>query len=218
MTADNTVSIVVIEGSRRPGHHGHAHGHSHGHQGDQQPNTHPHPRIPAAKLFLVFLWFSMFSATSGNPEVGGGDNFWGFLGEAHGRGHSHAGGAHDHGEALGVGDWCEKWSVTPREYLSMGYGLRLSTEIYGRKRFPTKTYRKCVLCLQKSPGVSGSLRDNVTYHIICYLMLCYMIHYAMLYHITRTEALEYPEATDASSWTCTSEDLGRADGPRTKIC
>ena len=44
-----------------------------------------------------------------------------------------------------------------REY---GYGLQFSTEIYGRKRFSTKTYRKPpVFCsytnLRKPPGVSG---------------------------------------------------------------
>ena len=39
--------------------------------------TYPHPRIPAARLFPVFLCFPMFSSTWGNPEVGGGANFWG---------------------------------------------------------------------------------------------------------------------------------------------
>ena len=43
----------------------------------QQPKTYPHPRIPAARLFSVFLCFPTFSSTWGNPEVGGGDNFWG---------------------------------------------------------------------------------------------------------------------------------------------
>ena len=43
----------------------------------QQPKTYPHPRIPVARLFSVFLCFPMFSSTWGNPEVGGGDNFWG---------------------------------------------------------------------------------------------------------------------------------------------
>ena len=44
---------------------------------NQQPKTYPHPRIPAARLFSVVLCFPMFSSTWGNPEVGGGDNFWG---------------------------------------------------------------------------------------------------------------------------------------------
>ena len=39
--------------------------------------TYPHPRIPAARLFYVFQCFPMLSSTWGNPEVGGGDNFWG---------------------------------------------------------------------------------------------------------------------------------------------
>ena len=41
----------------------------------QQPKTYPHPRIPAARLFFVFLCFAVFYFTWGNPEVGGGDNF-----------------------------------------------------------------------------------------------------------------------------------------------
>ena len=41
----------------------------------QQPNTYPHPRIPATRLFFVIPCFSPFSSTWGNPEVGGGDNF-----------------------------------------------------------------------------------------------------------------------------------------------
>ena len=43
----------------------------------QQPNTYPHPPVPAAKLFFVSQCFPVFSATSRNPEVGGGDHFWG---------------------------------------------------------------------------------------------------------------------------------------------
>ena len=43
----------------------------------QQPKTYPHPRIPAARLFVVILCFSVFSPTWENPEVGGGDNFGG---------------------------------------------------------------------------------------------------------------------------------------------
>ena len=43
----------------------------------QQPKTYPHPRLPAARLFVVILRFSVFSPTWGNPEVGGGDNFLG---------------------------------------------------------------------------------------------------------------------------------------------
>ena len=43
----------------------------------QQPKTYPHPRIPAARLFSVLLCFPMLSSTWGNPEVGGGDTFWG---------------------------------------------------------------------------------------------------------------------------------------------
>ena len=43
----------------------------------QQPKTYPHPRIPAARLFSVFLCVPMFSSTWGNPEVGGGDNLLG---------------------------------------------------------------------------------------------------------------------------------------------
>ena len=39
--------------------------------------TYPRPPIPAARLLLVSLCFSMFSSTCGNPEVGGGDNFLG---------------------------------------------------------------------------------------------------------------------------------------------
>ena len=40
---------------------------------NQQPKTYPNPPIPAARLFLVFLCFSMFSSAWGNPEVQGGD-------------------------------------------------------------------------------------------------------------------------------------------------
>ena len=47
--------------------------------GSQQPKTYPHPQIPAARLFFVILCFSIFSSTWGNPEVGGGDNLFGFL-------------------------------------------------------------------------------------------------------------------------------------------
>ena len=43
--------------------------------GSQQPKACPHARIPAARLFFAILCFSVFSSTSGNPEVGGGDNF-----------------------------------------------------------------------------------------------------------------------------------------------
>ena len=50
-----------------------------------------------------------------------------------------------------------------REYLSTGYGLQFSTEIYsganGRKQFSTKTYKKPVL-LQKSPKIFGNLRES----------------------------------------------------------
>ena len=45
--------------------------------GHQQTITYPHPRIPAARLFFVILGCSVFSSTWENPEVGGGDNFWG---------------------------------------------------------------------------------------------------------------------------------------------
>ena len=47
-----------------------------------------------------------------------------------------------------------------REDLSTGYGIRFSTEVYGRKRLSTNTYRKPVLFLQKSPKVSGNLRES----------------------------------------------------------
>ena len=50
-----------------------------------------------------------------------------------------------------------------REDSSTQYGLWFSAEIYGRKRFPTNTYRKLVLLLRKSPETSGSLRENVIY-------------------------------------------------------
>ena len=45
--------------------------------GSQQPKTYPHPRIPAARLFFILAWFSVFYSTWGNPEAGGGDNFLG---------------------------------------------------------------------------------------------------------------------------------------------
>ena len=53
--------------------------------------------------------------------------------------------------------------VLGKEYSSMGYGLRFSTEVCGsgRERFSTKTYRKLLLFLQKSPKVSGSLREVI---------------------------------------------------------
>ena len=41
----------------------------------RNPKSDPHPRIPAARLFFVFLCFAVFYFTWGNPEVGGGDNF-----------------------------------------------------------------------------------------------------------------------------------------------
>ena len=46
---------------------------------NQKPKTYPHTPIPAARLFFVFLCVYVFSATSGNPEVGGLDNFLGSL-------------------------------------------------------------------------------------------------------------------------------------------
>ena len=36
----------------------------------QQPRTCPRPQVPAARLFFVILWVSVFSSTRGNPEVG----------------------------------------------------------------------------------------------------------------------------------------------------
>ena len=44
-----------------------------------------------------------------------------------------------------------------REDLGTGYGLRFPTEIYGRKWFSTKTFRKPVLFLQTSLKISGNL-------------------------------------------------------------
>ena len=47
---------------------------------------------------------------------------------------------------------------------STGYGLRFSTEIYGRKWFSTNSCRKLFLFLEnlrKSPATSGSFRNNV---------------------------------------------------------
>ena len=57
-------------------------------------------------------------------------------------------------------DVCDVHNMIQRADLSTGYGLRCSTKIYGRKRFPTNTYRRLVLFLQKSPETSGSLREK----------------------------------------------------------
>ena len=50
-----------------------------GHDASQQPKTYLHPPIPATRLFFVTLCVSVCSSTWGNPEVGGGDNFGGFI-------------------------------------------------------------------------------------------------------------------------------------------
>ena len=42
----------------------------------QQPRTYPPPRIPAARPIFVI---QCLSSTWGNPEVGGGDNFFALL-------------------------------------------------------------------------------------------------------------------------------------------
>ena len=52
--------------------------------------------------------------------------------------------------------------------LEYGYGLRCSTEIYGRKRFSWNTYRKLALFLPKSPETSGSLDVNTYIYIYIY--------------------------------------------------
>ena len=50
--------------------------------------------------------------------------------------------------------------------MSTGYGLRLSREINGRKRFSTNTYNNIALLLQKSPKISGNLRQFAgEYHL-----------------------------------------------------
>ena len=58
-----------------------------------------------------------------------------------------------------------------REDLRTGYGLRFSTEIYRSKRFSTNTYRKLVLFLEKSPKISGNLREftgECNLEILCF--------------------------------------------------
>ena len=43
----------------------------------KQLNTYPHPPIPVPRQFFVFLCFAVFASMKGNPEVGGGHDFWG---------------------------------------------------------------------------------------------------------------------------------------------
>ena len=54
---------------------------------------------------------------------------------------------------------CSNRDRKPRSDVEYGYGLRFSTDIYGRKRFSTNAYRNIGLFLQKSPKVSENLRE-----------------------------------------------------------
>ena len=57
--------------------------------------------------------------------------------------------------------WLREYLI--QRVLDTGYGLRFSTTTYGSKRekqrFSTNMYRKLVLFLQRSPNISGNIRE-----------------------------------------------------------